>query len=281
MLTLQTAIAEFLEAKALSCSDHTLQDYGLTLRRALDYWGDCDVALVEPADVRGFLETIPGSDKNVLNAYIGLSSFWTWVVQEGHAPEHVIRRVEAPKPVQMIIRPFRASAVTALLDNCLNVRDRAILLFLLDTGVRASELCGIRLRDLDGEFVRVLGKGKKERLVPMSHRTLAAILHYLHERHGQHERFLFTTLDGRRLKRHSLQRIVLRIGQRAGVEKVHPHRFRHTFAVNYLANGGDAFTLQRILGHSTLAMVNRYLNLATEDLARVHRAASPVKNWGL
>ena len=72
-----------------------------------------------------------------------------------------------------------------------------------------------------------------------------------------------------------------RLGRRAGVRKCHPHRFRHTFAVNYLVNGGDPFTLQRILGHSSMEMVNRYLALARDDIAAVHKKASPVKHWKL
>jgi site-specific recombinase XerD len=284
MHTLQISINDFLTAKALTLSPNTIADYRLTLDRFGRYLGpDTEISGLEPRDLRSFLATLPGKRKTVLNSYIALSSMWTWMIAEGYVTDHIVRRVEAPKPEETIVKPFSQVELGKLLANLgpETKRDRAMILFLVDTGVRASELCGIKLTDLQDGYARVLGKGGKEREVPVSDRTWRAVLEYFHHRNGQHARYLFTTDDGRPYNRHALRKLLARLGERAGVPNCHPHRFRHTFAVNYLLNGGDSFTLQRVLGHSTMDMVNRYLALTRDDLAKVHQKASPVKNWGL
>ena len=83
------------------------------------------------------------------------------------------------------------------------------------------------------------------------------------------------------MRRDVLIKLLVRMGQRAGVANVHPHRFRHTFAINFLRNGGNAYALQMMLGHSTMEMVKRYLALAQADVEAAHRQASPVANWRL
>ena len=165
------------------------------------------------------------------------------------------------------------------------LRNLALVSILLDTGLRASELCHLRLDDLNlatGE-VRVLhGKGAKDRVVALGRRSRAVVARYIHvyRKAGEFDAGprapLFLSFRGRPLKREALARIVAKIGQRAGVEPLYPHRFRHTFGVAYLRAGGDVLTLQRILGHSTLVMVNHYLHLATSDVVARHQAHSPV-----
>ncbi|MGW8143822.1 MAG: tyrosine-type recombinase/integrase, partial [Anaerolineales bacterium] len=117
---------------------------------------------------------------------------------------------------------------------------------------------------------------------PFSPRTGQVIWRYLTSRKDTSAGdFLFVTNVGRQLTRSRILRILQTIGQRAGVLKVTCHRFRHTFAVNYLRNGGDAYSLQMMLGHSTMEMVKNYLALAQADLDANHIQASPVSNWGL
>ena len=125
-----------------------------------------------------------------------------------------------------------------------------------------------------------MGKGSKERTIPISPRTGRVVWKYLTSR--KEDRlgdYLFVTNDGEKMTRSRVLRIIKTIGQRAGVMRATVHRFRHTFAINYLRNGGDAYSLQMMLGHSTMEMVKTYLSLAQADLDANHIKASPVSNW--
>lgn len=127
-----------------------------------------------------------------------------------------------------------------------------------------------------------LGKGKKERDIPISKTTSNAIEEYLrYRKHKTPNSPLFAKTNGKYLDRVLLGRILARLGTDAGVSHVFPHRFRHTFAIQFLRNGGNIYSLQKILGHSTLDMVKRYLAIAQHDLDRDHEIASPVNHWGL
>jgi integrase/recombinase XerD len=131
-------------------------------------------------------------------------------------------------------------------------------MLLVDTGIRASELCRLAVSDLDLKNQRLLfmGKGNKERYLPIAARTRQALWRYLASRDEPKPTApLFLSSTQRPLDRTGLQKLVGRLGERAGVRNVHPHRFRHTFAITFLRNGSTVFALQRILGHSSLALV--------------------------
>lgn len=213
--------------------------------------------------------------------------------------EHVVHSVTPPKPEEREIVPFTLIEVRAMLavvgrndqgdvidkrmKNSAD-RNRALLLILLDTGMRASELCGLRMGGMDNHNrrVRVMGKGSKERTIPFSPRTGQTLWRYLTSRQDLRANDpLIATMDGHELNRARLLKILVSIGKRAGVSGVHPHRFRHTFAIQYLRNGGDPYTLQALLGHSSLDMVKNYLRIAQIDIDTAHRRASPVDNWRL
>ena len=167
-------------------------------------------------------------------------------------------------------------------------RDKALILTLLDTGVRASELCRLKINDINLETgtVRIMpflsGRKSRSRVVFIGKVTRSALWHYLVERKdAQPENYPFISRNNRPLDRFILRDLLQRIGERICIDNVHPHRFRHTFAIQYLRNGGDIFTLQRLLGHSDISMVRRYLNIADTDTKTAHQQASPVDRWGL
>ena len=215
--------------------------------------------------------------------------------------QHVVRNVPRPRPEKREIVPFTEAEIRAMMavlgrsrsytrpgkrvsDHAIpgEERNRAIMAFLLDTGIRAEELVSLKMLQVDqrNHRIQVMGKGAKERSLPFSARTGQFLWRYFATRTDYTPGDpVFLSSGNTAIDRHQLRKLLGRIGVRANVPDVHPHRFRHTFAVQYLRNGGDAYTLQALLGHSTLDMVKTYLRLAQIDLDSAHRRASPVDNW--
>ena len=164
------------------------------------------------------------------------------------------------------------------------LRNLALVRMLLDTGLRASELCNLRLDDLNlatGEIRVLSGKGGKDRHVAVGVRTLAALHVYVYRYRPEPAlpalgEPLFLRQEGYPLTRGSLYLCIRRLRARCGIPRLTVHLFRHTFAVSYLKAGGDVLTLQRILGHTSLHMVNHYVHLAHSDVVARHRRHSPV-----
>ncbi len=295
----------FLTQQARRLSSHTINDYSVTLTRFKSYLEkDYFVEDITSKHVENFLaQQTHLSKKTLLNYYTGLAAFYTWAVKEHVASRHIVRDVDPPKPEIREVVPYSEGEVRAML-NALHrskrfatkgkkvqdrglphpERNRAIILLLLDTGIRAEELCTIKIGSLDkrNQRIRVFGKGAKERYVIFSARTHQAIWRYLMTREDAKDSdYLFVTELGRQITRDRLLDILQNIGARAAVSSVTVHRFRHTFAIQYLRNRGDPYTLQRMLGHSTLEMIKRYLAIAQTDVEAAHRLASPVENWTL
>lgn len=246
----------------------------------------------------------PLSAKTILNIHTALSSLWTWAIVEDIVDRHIVQATPRPKPEKRAIHPFTESDVRALVSACERsvtyeragkrvcanlrptaVRDKAIIFLLCDTGLRASELSDLKMLDLDlkNRQIRVFGKGKKERILKFSPATGNALWRYvrLHRDDAFPNNYLFVTEDGAYFSRLALLQLLNRLGDRAGIQGCHPHRFRHTFAIQFLRNGADVFALQAALGHSSLDMVRQYLQIVQADLNAVHEAASPVANWHL
>ena len=162
-------------------------------------------------------------------------------------------------------------------------RTAAMVGLLVDTGMRTGELAALRTADVNlhiGEL-RVVGKGEKARVVVAGRRALSLLRRYLHHRPpglGQASDRLFVTTSGRTLDPNQIGHIVRRLRRRSGIPRLYAHLLRHTFAVHFLRNGGNPLTLQRLLGHASLATTNRYVTLATGDLVAAHRQSSPLDN---
>jgi integrase/recombinase XerD len=305
----------FLTKQADGCSDETVRDY----RRAyghLSRWcqDQCkrDVSSLTTADLRAFLaylRTLPNryggtqSPKSVYNAWVALRSFLKWWAEETNSP-NPMAAIPAPKLSETVIEPLRRDEVARIIKVCDATktatterrasftmkretahRDRSIILFLLDTGLRVSELCHLTVKDADLTTGRVMvyqGKAQKDRVVYAGKAARKLLWRYLSTLGTTlPDDPLFVTRDGRSLDRGRLLKLFTNLGERAEVSDLHPHRLRHTFATEFLRNGGNLLGLQRLLGHSSLEMVRRYAAIVEADLARAHETSSPADRWHL
>lgn len=187
-------------------------------------------------------------------------------------------RVREPKAGERDVITLSVGDIRALTDACEGEhaeRDRAVILTLYDTGIRASELCTAKLEDWSESpaTLRVFGKGRKFRTVPLGRTATRAIRRYVLARRDDSP-YLFVGRGQAPLTPNGLLLALMRRGRAAGVH-ANPHLFRHTFAVTYLRNGGDVLSLQRILGHTSLDMVRHYAKLADDDVIERHSHHSP------
>jgi site-specific recombinase XerD len=217
-----------------------------------------------------------------------LRAFANWLHKESWTPTHQLFRLELPRVPLREIKPLSRSEVGRILQMLDTgfARDRrlaAMVAALYDTGMRSSELAGLRLNDIRYETgeIGVFGKGSKERTVVAGRQTLRLILRYIDcrpEGLGKAVDRVFLTRTGRPLNKNGISRIFSRLRDRCGIPRVHAHLLRHSFAVQFLRNSGDVLTLQRLMGHASIASTNRYVSLANADLVNVHRRASPLDN---
>jgi len=247
------------------------------------------------------------SPKTLHNYWITLRSFYTWATVE-LGIEDALAPIHAPEFAVKVVDPLTQAECQAMMTACLwtmtaettgakaryrmrrptGLRDQAILRLLLDTGVRAGECTHLNVGDVDVKTGQVTihprnsGRKSRSRHVQLGRSARKSVWKYLASREdGDDPKApLFTTGKGFRLQRDSLRHLVRRLGKRAGVQgRVYPHRFRHTFAITYLRFDGDIYTLQRMLGHTSLEMVRRYLAIVRDDVVSAHKRASPVDNW--
>lgn len=259
-------------------------------RRSLE--SDCELSQITIPIIRSFFADLTCGRKTALNYHTTLSAFWRWCVQNGYAEENIIRKAVRIRPnAQSEIIPFSRDEISDMIRSAQQgttpKRDEAMLLLMLDTGLRAGEVSAIILNDLFWTTRKLLvrhGKGDKERVLKFSMRTKEALIAYLNSRGIKEQKGtipLFSTKNKTRCNRGRIRKIIDTVSRDSGVVHAHAHRFRHTFAIQFLRNGGSIYTLQKLLGHTTLDMVKRYLAISQIDLDRDMDKASPVTNWDL
>jgi site-specific recombinase XerD len=217
-----------------------------------------------------------------------LHALWNWAMREEMIETNVVTRIRTPKVEQKIIEPLNDQEIRKLIDECRKgeslhpKRDLAIVLTLLDTGVRASELCGATLADWQEKRLKVYGKGRKERWVALSPTTAKAVWDYVQrERPQSYYEELFLNKSGDPLRVDSLEALIDRRAKAAGIRHCSVHMMRHSFAVSWAKNGGPLHALQTLLGHTTPTMSMRYGRMASTEAADLHKQYSPVDRLGL
>ena len=222
-----------------------------------------------------------------------LKAFASWLFNEGYTTDHFLYNLKMPKAPQNLIEPLTATEIDQLLKSqnpltALGCRNIAILVLLLDTGLRVSELCGLRAEDahIEEGYLKVMGKGSKERIVPiggLAQKMLwRYIIHFRPEDSIEADNYVFLTLDSKPLCPNAVKLLLKRWGKKAGVSRLHAHLCRHTYATNFLNHKcGDVFRLQQILGHTTLEMVRRYVHYASAQAMINGRPSSPMDHMGI
>jgi site-specific recombinase XerD len=216
-----------------------------------------------------------------------LKAFSSWLYAEGYTSENRLKNIRLPKAPALVIEPLtpeEIKKVSASINkkSSTGARNYAIFVTLLDTGLRASETAGITLGNLnlkDG-FVKVMGKGSKERIVPIGKYVQMTLWSYIDKVRPEPTdpkcNSLFLSPGGKPVTVNTIKLLFSRLAKGSGVERLHAHLCRHTFAINYLLNGGDIFSLKEILGHTTLDMVNHYLHFTSSQITAQHRKYSPM-----
>ncbi len=215
-----------------------------------------------------------------------IRAFFRWLVDEEYLATNPMLKLKPPKLEQRMKQILSPEEIQQLLDatnprTFLGARMYAMVALLYDSGLRASELVGLNLGDIQwSEYqVRVMGKGRKERLVPFGPVVHKALRRYIALREpfaAEEAEALFITPEGRRLAPNALTLAIKRLGKRVGIPRAHPHLFRHSSAVAAVLSGANQFELKRILGHTQLSTTDGYMDYAQQHLAQRHKAFSPM-----
>ena len=284
---------EYLNVEAGN-SKNTVEAYLRDVRRCAEYavaHGAAGPAALTAPQLRDFVYQLkdmglaPASIRRQISA---LRTYYRFLVAEGHVARDPSAGIELPQMWRRLPEVLSVSEIEALLgaptpDEALGWRDRALLEVAYGTGIRVSELVGLSTADIwfDEALIRVLGKGSKERLVPIGRRALGAAALYGREirpglDRGKTQGRFFLNARGQPLSRVGAWGIIKRSAARAGIKKrVTPHTLRHSFATHLLEGGADLRAVQEMLGHADLSTTQIYTHVDRDYLRSVHKSFHP------
>ncbi len=279
---LGAAVADFLTyiGQEKNYSILTVRAYRADLAQFANYAADRNWGTVGRNEVSQFVVSLMkyGLDsRSVARKLSALKSFFKFLVATGRMERNPARGIKTPKIKKRLPKFLTVAQAQAAMEMPAKSRDKAMLELLYSCGLRAAELAGLDVGDIDfaGGTVRVMGKGKKERVVPFGIKARGALLRYAKERPEQANAF-FLNVRGGRLTTRSLQRIVRsHLMKLAEVTGTNPHVLRHSFATHLLERGADLRAVQELLGHASLSTVQIYTHLSIERLKRLYRQAHP------
>jgi integrase/recombinase XerC len=279
-------------------SGATLDSYGRDLRQFFEFLstkGVNETAVVEQAHVKGFLAWLHArrmAKVSMARKLSALRSFFRFCRRRGLVPADPTSGVRNPRQEKVHPRLLNVDQAFALLDadqgaDPKALRDLALAELLYGSGLRVSEAVGLDLADVElrQAFVRVMGKGGRERLAPMTERAAERLARYLRQREAfgplPGEAALFVGLRGKRLNRREAARVLERLAVAAGLPaSVHPHMLRHSFATHLLEAGADLRSVQELLGHARLTTTQRYTHLNMGRIMEIYDKAHPRSTQG-
>ncbi|MFH1800341.1 MAG: tyrosine recombinase XerC [Candidatus Omnitrophota bacterium] len=272
-------------------SEHTTKNYGIDLREFMKFIAEKELPGLTYLDIRSFLaflKTREYSKSSISRKLACLRSFFKYLVRENILAQNPAAGIATPKKEKRLPSFMNPDEITRLLDapaknSWEEKRDKAILEMLYSSGLRVSELAGLNHDDLDffGGLVRVRGKGKKERIVPVGQTALNSLRAYWdmkapRETASAIKKPLFISRIGSRLTDRSVRRMILKYVKRTGLGKeISPHTFRHSFATHMLDRGADLRSVQELLGHANLSTTQIYTHVTTQRLKDAYMAAHP------
>ncbi len=266
-------------------SAHTLLNYRLDLIEFLKFTADLPVEQVDYLVLRKYLahlRSLNHRPRTVARKLSSLRSFFRFLQRENHIKDNPAILLQTPKLDKKLPNFLSEKEMVAMIeapsgDEESSLRDRAIFETLYSTGIRVSELVGLNSEHVDfiGNIIKVMGKGKKERLVPIGNQALRALQDYLGRRKRQSSA-LFLNRNGGRLTTRSIVNITKKyLAQTAILQNVSPHVLRHSFATHLLNRGADLRSVQELLGHVNLSTTQIYTHVTTERLKEVYDKAHP------
>lgn len=275
--TLENLIVEFeIACRAAGLSERSIVWYRGKLHEFAIFIGEEDWTATQT--VRRFLADLQTENRRYKNHPIldasgklavetirgygrTLKRFFNWLIEEEYLDASPMSHIRLPRRPKRLPKDVSQQDIQSLLRAATSSRDKAVILFLSTTGVRASELCTLKNDriDIDDQVALVRGKRDKERFVFFDQRTADAIRQWLEDRPKTDEAYLFTTYMGHQLKVSGLRQIIRRLVEKARITNpVSAHRFRHAFAKQWMMNGGDEFSLATLLGHEDIATTRIY-----------------------
>lgn len=282
----------YLEA-GRGASPHTIRNYGADLKEFFTFLDGKKLAEVDPLLIRSFLAHLKsrGQSKATLSRKLAaLRSFFKYLARENHLKTNPVLGISSPKRDKKLPRFLDLGEVTNLLEapspqKWEGKRDRSILETLYSSGVRVSELVGMNQGDADllGGLLRIRGKGKKERIVPIGEKALHAIRDYLEaipqalrKKNNGPSSSLFINRSGTRLTDRSVRRLIVKYARQISLKQgISPHTLRHTFATHLLDRGADLRSVQELLGHANLSTTQIYTHVTTRRLQEAYSLAHP------
>jgi integrase/recombinase XerC len=272
-------------------SPHTERSYLSDLEQLFDYLGETDLSGIDHQTLRQFmahLVKLKVKKSSIARKLSAIRTFFHYLNRQGILENNPARLVSTPRREKRLPAVLTADDAQRLMDapgtqrpgkHDRSFRDRAVLETLYSTGIRASELIGINRDDIDhnDRLIRIRGKGRKERIVPVGTKALDAIDAYLgREKKGDDNAALFTGPSGKRLTARTVQRILENYRKNLGLlQKASPHTLRHSFATHMLESGADLRAIQELLGHASLSTTQRYTHVNLDSLMEVYDKAHP------